>query len=674
MAGRIPQDFINDLLERVDVAEVVGARLDLKKAGREYKGLCPFHDEKTPSFHVVPDKGFYHCFGCGAHGTALTFLLEHDRMAFVDAVAQLASLAGVEVPREAAPAPRDQRRSRLLDVVARADRWFQSQLREHEGRQRVVDYLRGRGLDGYTARRFGIGYAPPGRELLEALGQDREQRELLLEAGLIGQGEDGRHYDRFRNRVIFPIRDGRGRTLAFGGRILGDGQPKYLNSPETPLFHKGRELYGLWECRQAVRDPERVLLVEGYMDVVGLAQAGVPEACASLGTAATGEQLEKLFRLAPEVVLCFDGDAAGLRAAWKAAGSALDYLTDGRAVRLLFLPAGEDPDSLVRSEGADAFRARIRDAMPLSEYLFRELAVDLDLATLDDRSRLAHRARPLLERIPGALVKGLMMQRLAELARMPVADLERIFVAARASAPQRSGAGAAVLPAGGIARTVPDPGARAPESRPADNRWDPMPPDLYGDGPLPRSQDDAVPADRHGAPGRDGRPSSPSPAARARRVRLSRAEVATALLLQRPDLAERVDESMAARLADSHANDLRLLGELLQRLHGTPDLPLAVLLTAYLGRPEHDRLRQLAAGRALPAGQLARGESASRQFGEILQLLLQERDAGRRRQLMERIRNREATDAEFREYEQLKRRAAGVPGATRNAGDHGDPS
>lgn len=628
MAGRIPQDFINDLLERIDLSEVIGAQLTLKKAGREYKGLCPFHNEKTPSFHVVPDKGFYHCFGCGAHGTALTFLLEHERMPFVDAVQQLAALAGVEVPQDAVATPQDDRRSRLLDIVDRADRWFQAQLRQHAQRDQAVAYLRKRGVDGRIAKTFGIGFAPAGRELLEALGTDETQRQLLLEAGLIGQGEDGSHYDRFRNRIVFPIRDVRGRTLAFGGRVLGDGRPKYLNSPETPLFHKGRELYGLWECRRAVRDPERVLLVEGYMDVVGLAQAGVPEACASLGTAATSDQLEKLFRLAPEVVLCFDGDAAGLRAAWKAANTALERLSDGRAVRLLFLPDGEDPDSLVRSEGAERFRDRIRAATPLSEYLFRELAVDLDLGTLDHRSRLAHLARPLVERIPGALVKNLMLQRLAELARMPVADLERIFAAAGQAGDRQPVA---------ITAPVDDQG-----------------------GASERAAAMVPPMSARTAGGAASSVQSDREVSR-RRVRSSRADVATALLLQRPELAETVAKDVAGRFASCDAADLRLLGELLARLQASPELPLAVLLSAYVGRPEHDQLRRLASGRALPAGQSGQGEQAARQFTEILQMLLRERDTDRRRALMEKIRNREATEAEFREYEALKRRAAGVP-------------
>lgn len=607
MAGRIPQDFINDLLERVDIAEVIGARLELKRAGREFKALCPFHNEKTPSFHVIPDKGFYHCFGCGANGTALSFLLEHERMPFQEAIGYLAGLAGVDVPQEAASAPRDERRGRLLDIVARADRWFRQQLVEHPKRAAAVDYLRKRGVDGQAAKTFGIGFAPPGRQgLLEALGTDDAQRALMLEAGLIGQAEDGRFYDRFRDRIIFPIRDQRGRTIAFGGRILGDGQPKYLNSPESPLFHKGRELYGFWECRQAVRDPERVLLVEGYMDVVGLAQGGVPEACASLGTAATRDHLDKLFRLAPEVVFCFDGDAAGLRAAWKAARTALEVLEDGRGLRLLILPQGEDPDSLIRKEGAEAFRARIAAATPFSEYLFAELARELDLDSLDGRARLAHLARPMLERIPGRLVKVLMMRRLAELAQMPVEDLERIYAQGAAGAAREEG----------------------PEATPvAEERYA---------RPL-RSQGER------------------------RRVRLSREDIATALLLRRTDLAAEVAAGDLDRLTALEAagdrQGLRLLRALVAQLHAEPDLPAAVLISAWQGTPEHDRLRQLITGAGLPARELAEGERARLQFQEIIAKLFAEAGTQRQRELIAKIRAREASDEETAEYFALRAEA-----------------
>lgn len=617
MAGRIPQDFINDLLERVDIAEVIGARLELKRVGREFKALCPFHNEKTPSFHVIPDKGFYHCFGCGANGTALSFLLEQERMPFQEAIAYLAGLAGVEVPEEAAAAPRDERRGKLYDIVDRADRWFRQQLAQHPQRATAVDYLRRRGVDGQAAKTFGIGFAPPGRQgLLEALGTDDAQRQLMLEAGLIGQADDGRFYDRFRDRIIFPIRDQRGRPIAFGGRILGDGQPKYLNSPESPLFHKGRELYGFWECRNAVRDPERVLLVEGYMDVVGLAQGGVPEACASLGTAATRDHLDKLFRLAPEVVFCFDGDAAGVRAAWKAARTALEVLEDGRGLRLLFLPNGEDPDTLIRKEGAEAFRQRIASATPFSEYLFNELGRELDLGSLDGRARIAHLARPMLERIPGRLVKTLMMRRLAELAQMPVEDLERIYASPTSAAAVDEGP-----------QSYADPG-----------------------------EQERLPARLRGE---------------RRRVRLSREDIATALLLRRTDFAAEVAATELDRLTALEAagdrQGVRLLRALLAQLHAEPELPAAVLISAWLGTPEHDRLRQLITGAGLPARELAEGERARLQFQEIVAMLLAEAGSQRQRELMVKIRAREASAEEHAEYFALKRAAAGIEPAAKSS-------
>ena len=633
--GRIPQSFINDLLERVDVSDVVGARLELKKAGREFKALCPFHGEKTPSFHVVPEKGFYHCFGCGAHGTALTFLMEHDRMEFVEAVEALASMAGVEVPREAGAAPRDERRSKLLDVVDRADRWFRQQLRSHPERQRAVDYLKGRGLDGETARTFGIGYAPPGyHNLLAGLGGGSDLERLLEEAGLLARPDDGRDpYDRFRDRIIFPIRDSRGRTIAFGGRVLGDGKPKYLNSPETPLFHKGRELYGLHECRRAVRDPDRVLLVEGYMDVVGLAQAGIPEVCAALGTAATEEHLKKLFRVSPEVVFCFDGDAAGRRAAAKAVRTALAVLEDGVSIRLLFLPEGEDPDTLVRQEGQAAFRARLAQAVPLSEYLFEELSTDLDVTVIDGRSRLADRALPLIDLIPGPVFRTLMRSRLAELTQIPPGELDGIL---RARAPKRDDG--------------PPPDALA--------GFEPGPED---DGPLP-DYDEAALLDR--PPDR-----SPGPFAGARfegagrprgggtpgRVRRSKEELAAMLLLRWPELARAVPEERRRRLAAHDRPGLEALVALLGRLAEDPDLSPAALIAEHTGTPLHGELLRLAGADVMLDRRAMQGE-----FDEALARLEQEAVESRRRALMARIRAGEATDAEIAEHLALKRAAAGL--------------
>jgi DNA primase len=429
MSGRIPQSFIDELLTRVDIVEVIDSRVPLKKAGRDYSACCPFHNEKTPSFSVSQTKQFYHCFGCGAHGSAIGFLMDYEHLEFVEAIEELARDQGLEVPREAGLAARQPDDSaRLFSLLEQADRYFRRQLREHAQAQRAVDYLKQRGLSGEIAARFGIGYAPPGWENLEAeLGQEPQTRQDLLRLGLTLTRDDGSPYDRFRDRVMFPIRDRRGRVIGFGGRVLGDDKPKYLNSPESPVFHKGQELYGLFEARKAERRLERLLVVEGYMDVVALAQFGIGYAVATLGTSTTREHLERLFRTVPEVVFCFDGDRAGREAGWRALENCLPLLADGRQVRFLFLPEGEDPDSQVRKEGREAFEQRLREAMPLSEYLFEHLAGLVDMTSLDGRARLVELARPLLRLIPAGAFRQLLSQRLAQLTGLEHTGLDALL-------------------------------------------------------------------------------------------------------------------------------------------------------------------------------------------------------------------------------------------------------
>jgi DNA primase len=414
MAGRIPQSFINDLLARTDIVDVVDSRVSLRKAGKDYQARCPFHEEKTPSFTVSPDKQFYYCFGCQASGTALTFLMEFDRLEFVEAVETLAKLAGVEVPRETGDSGRREDHSKLYEALDRAERLFRNGLKNSP---RAVEYLKGRGLTGEVARDFGIGYAAEGWHTVEeAFAGSAIGEKELLEAGLVTRSDKGNVYDRFRDRIMFPIRDTRGRVIAFGGRIMPDGDgPKYLNSPETPTFHKGRELYGLYEARSALRRIERLIVVEGYMDVVALAQAGVANVVASLGTSATTDHFQKLYRYCEEVVCCFDGDAAGRRAAWKALENALPALTDGRQLKFMFLPDGEDPDSLVRTEGRDAFLNRVGAAVPAIEYLFGELSQGLSLSQIDDQARLASLVSPFIARVPDGVLKELMRHRLARI-------------------------------------------------------------------------------------------------------------------------------------------------------------------------------------------------------------------------------------------------------------------
>jgi DNA primase len=409
MSGRIPNGFIDDLLSRLDIVEVIESRLPLKRAGREYKACCPFHDERTPSFTVSPHKQFYHCFGCGAHGTAIGFLMEFDRLEFRDAVEELAGRAGLKVPYERDAKPQEDR-SDQYEVLAAAARYFEGQLQLSE---RARAYFDRRGVDENLRRQFQLGYAPDAWDgLLKALGGSPARIREMETGGLLIASDRGGHYDRFRDRVMFPIHDRRGRPIAFGGRILDAGEPKYLNSPETPLFHKGRQLYGLWQARQASSKLERLLVVEGYMDVIALFQHGLPHAVATLGTATTREHAEMLFRSAPDVFFCFDGDRAGRQAAWRAVESVLPRMRDGRQAYFLFLPEGEDPDSLVRSEGEAGLNQRMREAMPLSEFVLRTLAEDADLATVEGRSRLAERARPLLDSVPDGSFRDLMRDEL----------------------------------------------------------------------------------------------------------------------------------------------------------------------------------------------------------------------------------------------------------------------
>ena len=440
MAGLIPQSFIDDLLNRSDIVEVVGSRIQLKKAGKNYSALCPFHKEKTPSFSVSPDKQFYYCFGCGAGGNALGFVMDHDQLDFPQAVEELAKRAGMEVPREDSGRkhkPRQPVDSPLYPLLAAAADYYRQALKSHPTRKAAVEYLKGRGLSGVIARDFGLGFAPPGWDnLMKHLGGDALQQKALIDAGLlIENAENGKRYDRFRDRVMFPIRDSRGRVIAFGGRVLGDDKPKYLNSPETPVFHQGQELYGLYEARQANRDLDEIMVVEGYMDVIALAQQGLRNAVATLGTATSEEHLKRLFRIVPSVLFCFDGDAAGRKAAWRALEATLPNLQDGRRARFLFLPDGEDPDTLVRAEGTDAFRARIQQhSQPLADYFFQQLSEEADPRSLEGKAHLATLAAPLIEKIPGNNLRALMRQRLAEITGLNGEALQHM-AAAPVSAP-----------------------------------------------------------------------------------------------------------------------------------------------------------------------------------------------------------------------------------------------
>ncbi|MFN0185722.1 MAG: DNA primase [Aquabacterium sp.] len=457
----LPPSFIQDLLSRVDIVQVVGRQVELRKAGINHKGLCPFHGEKTPSFIVSPSRQTYHCFGCGAHGDAIRFLVEQAGMGFMDAVRDLAQEVGVTVPQdERSTVDRDrereqrERQATLVDVLAKAGEHWRAQLKASP---RAVDYLRGRGLSGEIAARFGLGYAPAGwRGLASAFA--RYDDPLLVEAGLTIVSDEAeadqppRRWDRFRDRIMFPIRSVRGEVIGFGGRVLDSGEPKYLNSPETPVFQKGRELYGLFEARQAVREAGLALVVEGYMDVVALAQHGIGHAVATLGTACTADHVAKLFRFTDAVVFSFDGDAAGRRASQRALEAALPHATDTRSVRFLFLPPEHDPDSFVRAHGAAAFETALTEAVPLSRQLLTLAAEDCDLDTAEGRSRMLAQARPLWEALPDGLLRG---QLLVDLAQRGATDLAMLREHWARQGARRPGAFA---PAGGDA---PRPAARA---------------------------------------------------------------------------------------------------------------------------------------------------------------------------------------------------------------------
>ncbi|HET8940735.1 MAG TPA: DNA primase [Rudaea sp.] len=435
MAGRIPDQFIDDLLTRIDIVEVIEQRVPLKKSGRDWSARCPFHDERSPSFTVSPTKQFYHCFGCGAHGSAIKFLMDYDRLEFVDAVEELATRIGLKVPYEggARRAPSED----SVDLYAMLDasaKFFQRQLRADAGARAYFD---ARGLDSEIIERFSLGYAPDRWDALKsALGTNAQRIALLEKSGMLTSGDRGT-YDRFRGRVMFPIQDRRGRVIAFGGRIIveksGEGSPvldpgaqdvrksdgpKYLNSPETPLFHKGRELFALWQVRQTHAKIPRLIVVEGYMDVIALFQHGITQAVATLGTATTSDHAELLFRQCADVYFCFDGDRAGRQAAWRAVESVLPRMRDGRQAFFLFLPDGEDPDSIVRKETGSGFESRLKAATPLSEFFFHELGKDVNLSSLDGKARLAERARPLLNQIPDGAFRDLMLAELDRVANV----------------------------------------------------------------------------------------------------------------------------------------------------------------------------------------------------------------------------------------------------------------
>ena len=549
----IAPEFIDELLARTDIVEVVQSRVVLKKTGQNYTGLCPFHKEKSPSFSVSQDKQFYYCFGCQASGSALKFIMEFERLEFLAAIEMLAGNAGMQVPQTSSQGSpeRNERRKSIYNILEQSAHFYQVQLKQHSHKAQAIDYLKARGVSGEIARDFGLGYSPPGWDnLYKDQAKTNLEHDLLIESGMVVNNKDeDKTYDRFRDRIMFPIRDIRGRVIAFGGRILGDGQPKYLNSPETPVFHKGRELYGLFEARKRTQKLTQFLVVEGYMDVVALAQNDINYAVATLGTATSGEHLERMFRLVSRLVFCFDGDNAGRNAAWKALMVALPLMRDGRSARFLFLPDGEDPDSLVRKEGKDKFEWRLDQAQPLPDFFFNKLQADIDIKSLDGKAHLSNLAMPMINEIPSGVFKQLMIEQLSILTGLAADKL----VAASASV---------------AARYVPS----APKSKPTES--------------TPQGAQDAF---QQGMSRQD--PTSPAQSSRESIEFAKLVKMAIAMLLRQPELSQQFDEKAYSRLEASPGSELLL--ELIHAIVAREITSPLMLLATWQDRPEFDYLRDL---------------------------------------------------------------------------------
>jgi DNA primase len=607
MAGRIPQHFIDDLLARVNIVDVIDGRVKLKRAGKNYSGLCPFHKEKSPSFSVSPDKQFYYCFGCGAGGNALGFLMEYDRLNFPEAVEELAKLAGVDVPRdEGRPADhqREQEIKRQFEALEHSNRYFQDMLRSSSERERAIGYLKQRGLSGQIAAAFGIGYAPPGWDnLLQHFAHLENAAPLLEQSGMVIHNEDRqRYYDRFRDRIMFPIRDVRGRVLGFGGRVLGDDKPKYLNSPETPTFHKGRELYGLYEARKHSNQLDRLLIVEGYMDVVSLAQHGIHWSVATLGTATTAQHLERLFKLVPEVIFCFDGDAAGRQAAQRALGVTLPVIRDGQEARFLFLPDGEDPDTLVRREGEAAFSERVTQALPLSEFFFRQLSEEADLSSMDGRARFSNQALPLIQSMQPSLLKQMMLDRICEITGLSLEQISSVIDLHQATS------------------TPAAPTAEA-ASQPA---------------PTPNPYQQARPAPARNKPTQSGH--------------RNLVNQAISILLHRPDLARSTPP--AADFASISETNIGVLIRLLHYLQQEPEGSLGTLLVDWQDDPDH-RADLMLLNEISHLDPVMGDVDATRLLEDTLNRLLGRRHETLLDQLLKKSRQAPLTDDEKRELQQL---------------------
>ncbi len=633
MAGLIPQSFIDDLLNRTDIIDVVSSRIQLKKTGKNYSACCPFHKEKTPSFTVSPDKQFYYCFGCGAGGNALGFVMDHDQLEFPQAIEELAKRAGMDVPREESGRghkPRQPVDSPLYPLLNAAAEHYRQALKSHPQRKYAVDYLKGRGLTGEIARDFGIGFAPPGWDnLLKQLGADALQQKVMIDAGLlIENAENGRRYDRFRDRIMFPIRDSRGRVIAFGGRVLGDDKPKYLNSPETPVFHKGQELYGLYEARKHNRDLDEIMVVEGYMDVIALAQQGLRNAVATLGTATSEEHLKRLFRIVPSVLFCFDGDAAGRNAAWRALESTLPSLQDGRRARFLFLPDGEDPDTLVRAEGTDAFRARINQhAQPLADYFFQQLCEEADPRSLEGKAHLVTLAAPLIDKIPGNNLRALMRQRLSEITGLSGEALSQVAGSApRSHAPSAS----SQTPSSDYPDYGDIPDSAYYDSLPDVGGYEqPAPPRQHYE----RSSESGKGSWKKDGGGKWNKKGKGDFAPRAPRTAVSVESphlIALRTLLHHPHLAQKVED--VSHFADEDDTYAQLLVALVGALQKTPNLRSLQLIARWHGTEQGRLLRALA-----EKEWLIQGDNLEQQFFDTITTLANSQSQRRREKALRSI-------------------------------------
>lgn len=633
MAGLIPQSFIDDLLNRTDIVEVVSSRIQLKKAGKNYTACCPFHKEKTPSFSVSPDKQFYYCFGCGAGGNALGFIMDHDSLDFPQAVEDLAKRAGMDIPREEGGRGRTPRQpvdSPLYPLLTAAADYYRQALKSHPTRKSAVDYLKGRGLTGEIARDFGLGFAPPGWDNLHKhMAGDKLQQKAMIDAGLlIENAENGRIYDRFRDRVMFPIRDSRGRVIAFGGRVLGDDKPKYLNSPETPVFHKGQELYGLYEARKNNRDLDEIMVVEGYMDVIALAQQGLRNAVATLGTATSEEHLKRLFRLAPSVLFCFDGDAAGRKAAWRALEATLPNLQDGRRARFLFLPEGEDPDTLVRSEGTDAFRARINQhAQPLADYFFQQLSEEADPRSLEGKAHLVTLAAPLIDKIPGNHLRTLMRQRLSEITGLSGEMLQQVAQSTPATPAASSGSHEPPADYGHYYDAQPEYGDVADYA----NHIEPPAEAYEQKKPWQKGEGKSWKKDGEWKKGGDWKKGSRDNAPPRKPVHVE-SPTLTALrtLLHHPQLAQKVED--VSHFADEDDTYAQLLVALVGTLQKSPKLRSLQLIARWHGTDQGRLLRALA-----EKEWLIEGDNLEQQFFDTITTLANGQLKKRRDQLLRSV-------------------------------------